>query len=30
MPVAKLTSQFISKANCPEGKGKVEFFDHRQ
>lgn len=30
MPVAKLTSQFISKANCPEGKGKVEFFDQRQ
>ena len=30
MPVAKLTTQFIAKANCPNGKGKMEYFDQRQ
>lgn len=30
MPVAKLTTQFIAKASCPEGKGKMEYFDQRQ
>lgn len=30
MPTAKLTTQFVAKASCLEGKSKMEYFDQRQ